>query len=102
MKKQQKQTLIIYKKKFIDWAFDGETTYEIGTDLVNELIKKGKVTHTIEQVLTGMGYLPFNLIKNKEVLWAGKKYVDTTDNTDIDNAEDYILIFDDTVKKGKT
>ena len=99
--KKQKRTLIIDKKKFVDWAFDGETVQEIGNDMVDEMISKGKVTHTLKQVLLGMGYLPFNIVKNKEVLWAGKKYIDTTDDTDIDNPEDYNLMFDYEVKEGK-
>lgn len=99
--KKQKKTLIINKKKFIDWAFDKYTAQEIGNDMVNEIIKKGKVTHTLKGVLINMGYLPFNIVKNKEVLWEGKKYIDTTDDTDIDNPEDYNLIFDDEVKKTK-
>ena len=96
---KRKKTLIIDKKKFVDWAFDNDTSDEIGQDLVDELINKGKVTHDLKQVLKCMGYLPFDIIKNKEVLHIGEKYIDITDDTDIDNTEDYNLIFDDEVKK---
>ena len=98
---KQKKTLIIDKKKFTDWAFDDETIWDIGKAHVGIMIEKGEVTHTLKGVLLGMGYLPFNIIKNKEVLWAGKKYIDTTDDTDIDNPEDYNLIFDYEVKECK-
>ena len=99
--KKQKKILIIDKKKFCDWVFDGETVQEIGNDMVDEMIKKNKVTHTLKDVLVNVGYLPFNVIKNKEVLWAGKKYIDTTDDTDIDNPENYNLMFDYEIKKWK-
>jgi hypothetical protein len=97
--KQKKPTLIIYKKKFIDWAFDDYLIISIGNDLVNELIRKGEVNYNLRQLLCHIGYLPFAIIKNKEVLFEGKKYIDILDDTDIDNPEDYNLVFDDEVEK---
>jgi len=55
----------VTKKAFLDFFFsDNYDKKNYGIDLVNELIKKGTITVTIEDVYKDVGYIPANICEN--------------------------------------
>jgi len=82
------KTLLIDKKKFIDWYFDDETYNNIGTNLVKQLIKNGIVEYSLCEVLNNLGYLPVSVIVNK-------KDISTSDrlNGEIEDLSQYKIKF---------
>lgn len=64
----KKPVLFIDKKEFIEWYFDNDAIYNIGTDAVNELEEKGEFKVSLDYFVRGVRYLPVSLILNKEVI----------------------------------
>jgi len=101
MKKQKKITLIINKEKFTNWYFDSDTCECLSESMIDELKDKGKIEYTLKDILLNAGYLPYDVIKNTEDIINEAKYIDEADEPDIENLDDYNLIFDYEVKKKK-
>jgi hypothetical protein len=81
MKKQIKRTLLINRKKFLNWYFDdADTLVEFLNDhkVIESIIKNGRFTLTAEDVLKQCGYFP------KQVAQRGQGRIPVDDCNEVD------------------
>ena len=62
------KTLFIDKEKFCDWYFDDDTCNEFFDrySVLSELIEKGTFEIKLDHILENVGYLPENVIADKQ------------------------------------
>lgn len=68
---QQKPTLLIDRRKFVDWYYDDDMleTFTRDNSVLFSLYSSGVFTLTLDSLLDGVGYLPSHVAKSGQKLF---------------------------------